>query len=117
MDLPHSPAIYGLLGSLFSHQVFLVLSCDLHVLVQASDLHRNTGYVTTRCAMWHFTAANPHLSTTFHFMDEGESLSYSEVGAFKTVALIPWDHALMTFFGWRKCGWEKMLHCKRLVLW
>ena len=47
--------------------------------------------------MAHFTAANPQLETAFRFMDEGESLSYAEIGAFKAVALIPWDHALMTF--------------------
>lgn len=55
-------------------------------------------YVATRCAMAHFTAANPQLETAFRFMDEGESLSYAEIGAFKAVALIPWDHALMTFY-------------------
>lgn len=59
------------------------------------------GYVATRCAMAHFTAANPQLETAFRFMDEGESLSYAEIGAFKAVALIPWDHALMTFPGER----------------
>ena len=64
--------------------------------------HLNSpGYVATRCAMAHFTAANPHLDTAFRFMDEGESLSYAEIGAFKAVALIPWDHALMTFPGAR----------------
>ncbi|CAE7258984.1 unnamed protein product [Symbiodinium necroappetens] len=55
-------------------------------------------YVTTRCAIMHFMAANPGLNIEFHFMEEGESLPYAEVAAFKAVALIPWDHALMTFY-------------------
>lgn len=61
-------------------------------------------------------ASNPHVGLAFRFMEESESLSYSEVGSFKAVVLIPWDHALMTspatkwclffpqfsqfFFGW-----------------
>eukprot|EP00434_Breviolum_minutum_P005952 symbB.v1.2.005249.t1/scaffold304.1/size234131/8 len=55
-------------------------------------------YVTTRCAMLHFMASNPHVGLAFRFMEESESLSYSEVGSFKAVVLIPWDHALMTFY-------------------
>ncbi|CAK9009437.1 unnamed protein product [Durusdinium trenchii] len=55
-------------------------------------------YVTTRCAMMHFSVANPQLRMKFHFMEEDEHLSYSQVGSFKAVALIPWDHALMTFY-------------------
>eukprot|EP00439_Symbiodinium_sp_Y106_P073808 s1310_g13.t19 len=55
-------------------------------------------YVTTRCAVMHFIAANPGLNIDFRFMEEGESLPYAEVATFKAVALIPWDHALMTFY-------------------
>ncbi len=44
----------------------------------------------------HFMASNPHVGLAFRFMEESESLSYSEVGSFKAVVLIPWDHALMT---------------------
>ena len=29
------------------------------------------GYVTTRCAMMHFVAANPQLAIHFHFMEAG----------------------------------------------
>ncbi|CAE7239095.1 unnamed protein product [Symbiodinium sp. CCMP2456] len=66
-----------------------------HVLVWRAPLF---SYVTTRCAIMHFTAANPGLNIEFHFMEEGESLPYAEVATFKAVALIPWDHALMTFY-------------------
>ncbi|CAE7672925.1 unnamed protein product [Symbiodinium sp. CCMP2592] len=66
-----------------------------HVLVWRAPLF---SYVTTRCAVMHFIAANPGLNIDFRFMEEGESLPYAEVATFKAVALIPWDHALMTFY-------------------
>eukprot|EP00930_Biecheleria_cincta_P100925 TRINITY_DN92543_c0_g1_i1.p1 TRINITY_DN92543_c0_g1~~TRINITY_DN92543_c0_g1_i1.p1 ORF type:complete len:527 (-),score=77.20 TRINITY_DN92543_c0_g1_i1:33-1514(-) len=54
-------------------------------------------YATNRCAMLHFLSANK-VSVDFHFMDESDNLPYSEVVNFKAVTLIPWDHALMTFY-------------------
>lgn len=55
-------------------------------------------YSTARCAIDRFMQGMPEYPITFRFMEEDESLPYKEVGTHKAITLIPWDHALMTFY-------------------
>lgn len=55
-------------------------------------------YSTTRCAIARFMQGMPEYPVWFRFMEEDESIQYSEVVKYKAVTLIPWDHALMTFY-------------------
>jgi len=66
-------------------------------------------YSTTRCAMLRFLQGMPSYPISFRFIDESESVPYNEVAQFKAVGLIPWDHALMTFYEIYSAGVPMML--------
>eukprot|EP00429_Kryptoperidinium_foliaceum_P062109 CAMPEP_0176083718 /NCGR_PEP_ID=MMETSP0120_2-20121206/41888_1 /TAXON_ID=160619 /ORGANISM="Kryptoperidinium foliaceum, Strain CCMP 1326" /LENGTH=484 /DNA_ID=CAMNT_0017417509 /DNA_START=60 /DNA_END=1510 /DNA_ORIENTATION=+ len=55
-------------------------------------------YSTTRCAMDRFMQGMPDFPMFFKFMEEDESIAYEDVAKYKAAVLIPWDHALMTFY-------------------
>ena len=50
------------------------------------------------CAFEQFFERSPGYPFRFQQMPEGLSMPYKEVVAFRAVLLIPWDHALMTFY-------------------
>lgn len=55
-------------------------------------------YTTMRCAMLRILEGMPEYKMHFQFVEESDSLPYSQVSLYKAVALVPWDHALMTFY-------------------
>mmetsp|Transcript_44922 Transcript_44922/g.101686 ORF Transcript_44922/g.101686 Transcript_44922/m.101686 type:complete len:424 (+) Transcript_44922:945-2216(+) len=55
-------------------------------------------YQTFRCAVGQFMAEfNGKYPLEIEFMDDG-SIAYEDIVKFRSVVLVPWDHALMTFY-------------------
>lgn len=55
-------------------------------------------YQTSQCAILRFLDGMTSYPINFRFVDESESIEYREASQFKAVVLLPWDHALMTFY-------------------
>jgi len=55
-------------------------------------------YVSLRCTFMRFLQGIPDHPITYKFVEETESLAYAQIAQYRAVALLPWDHALMTFY-------------------
>lgn len=55
-------------------------------------------YNTVQCALFRFVQGMPEYPMDFKFVDEKESVPYQQAAQYKAVVLLPWDHALMTFY-------------------
>lgn len=69
-------------------------------------------YPTMRCAIQQFLRNIKNTGASFpgiRFLEEQESMEYSAVALFRMVILLPWDHALMTYFELYSMGMPLML--------
>merc|ERR1712100_337625 len=55
-------------------------------------------YATTLCAITKFLQSSVQYHLSFKFFEENEHMPYSIAVEYKAIALLPWDHALMTFY-------------------
>eukprot|EP00435_Cladocopium_sp_Y103_P046641 s1989_g13.t1 len=55
-------------------------------------------YATLRCALYRFLEGIPQYPLNFYFLEGTESVPYKKAASFRAVALLPQDHALMSFF-------------------
>jgi len=55
-------------------------------------------YTTVHCTILRFLEGMPDYPIAFRFVDEDESVPYQDMASYKAVMLLPWDHALMTFY-------------------
>merc|ERR1712129_481562 len=66
-------------------------------------------YQTAQCAVARFLQGMHHYPIGFRFLEESESLPYTEVGQYKATVIFPWDHALMTFYELYSAGMPLLL--------
>eukprot|EP00434_Breviolum_minutum_P038833 symbB.v1.2.034458.t1/scaffold4450.1/size39506/4 len=55
-------------------------------------------YATLRCALSRFLEGHPAYPLNFYFLEGTESIPYKKAASFRAVALLPQDHALMSFY-------------------
>lgn len=66
-------------------------------------------YQTSQCSIYRFLEGMPSYPINFRFVEESESIDYREVSKHKAVVLLPWDHALMTFYELYSAGMPLLL--------
>eukprot|EP00928_Gymnodinium_smaydae_P089219 TRINITY_DN7320_c1_g1_i1.p1 TRINITY_DN7320_c1_g1~~TRINITY_DN7320_c1_g1_i1.p1 ORF type:complete len:759 (+),score=55.49 TRINITY_DN7320_c1_g1_i1:79-2355(+) len=55
-------------------------------------------FATLRCAMSRFIESNKRMRVAFKFLEDDEHMSWKQASQYRTIVLLPWDHALMTFY-------------------
>lgn len=66
-------------------------------------------YQTTRCTIMRFLQGLPEHPITYRFVEETESVPYKDMAGYRAVVLLPWDHALMTFYELYSAGMPLLL--------
>lgn len=55
-------------------------------------------FPTLKCAIFQVLAKMGGYPLSIDFLEEGQSMGYRQVSLHQSVVLLPWDHALMTFY-------------------
>ena len=115
VDDPNESVVLSSNNLILSEQVFYQTGIRVPV-VRAHGLYTGVSYTPIRlneilmwraplyiydplsCAFENFFELTQNYPFRFHQMGEGISMKYSDIVLFKAVLLIPWDHALMTFY-------------------